>query len=518
MIGIVQENETRDLQKLVQMALIRSTSRNQVAFVEQSNIYDSRFGIFVLIEPSESLFNKVTALENVKVIVFGKLPRWFLNKYQSNSLHKEPKAGWDRSPVAETFCFAESPGYIEYTPLANKLFDFDLKRPLERFDFTDEWNNLGYGRVRNDHTIWSISDLVTISPDQSLSYVKVEGYALATYSGVFDESNLSICWYNRAVGPIDSPEWHLIEKYISSYRFEELPCVPVLLEIPQSYDAAITMRLDCDEDIESCRHLWSAYNEMEVPFSIAIHTTNLKDARHHSIVREMYLAGVSIMSHTATHAPNWGGSYESALFEAEESANAILPLTFERVKYAVSPFHQAPSYALKALSDKGYKGCVGGIIKNDPEFLFHTGGNVIDLPRTFIGHSQQVMLHGDCILEGDDPLIIYKESFDLSKSTQSLFGYLDHPFSERYTYGWESEEQRELAHRELIEYIRRTTKRVIFLSENDALDFIFDKSFIDIMVSPDSVKISYEDGYVPEQKHLPKVLFKNEILEELVIS
>src|SRR5690606_27172436 len=112
------------------------------------------------------------------------------------------------------------------------------------------------------------------------------------------------------------------------------------------------------------------------------------------------------------------------------------------VPYAVSPFHQSPQYALEALCDVGYSGCIGGIIRNDPEFLLARGGELAGFPVGFIGHSQQCMLHGDCLLEAGDPLAIYKMAFDQALETRSLFGYLDHPFSERYQYGWVDEESR----------------------------------------------------------------------------
>lgn len=519
MIGIVQQGELSESINLVQMALVRSTANNLVTLIQENNIDQHGISVFVLINPTESLLNRILAKEKAKVVVFGKLPAIFTKKYQTDTCKgKEIADGWDRSPIADSHRYAESLGYIEYTNLSHTLFGFSMVRPLERFDFTDEWNNLGYGRIRYDNSIWAISDSITLPSKYSLSNVKIDNEVISTYSAIFDELNVSICWFNRAVGPIDSPEWHVIEKFISSYRPEDLPCVPVLLEIPQSYDAAVTMRLDCDEDIESCRYLWEAYRKLDVPFSVAIHTKNLEEHRHHSIVKEMHNSGVSIMSHTATHAPNWGGSYESAVFEANESSNKIEELIGEKVKYAVSPFHQAPPYALKALFDTGYKGCVGGIIRNDPEFLFQSGGNVTGLPRSFIGHSQQVMLHGDCILDFGDPIGTYKESFNLSKTSFSIFGYLDHPFSERYSYGWKSEEQRAQFHRDLIDYIRSSTEKVVFLSENQALDFIYDKSFINVDISEDTLVLSYNDGYIPEQSYIPKVLYKNAVLDDLSIN
>lgn len=151
-------------------------------------------------------------------------------------------------------------------------------------------------------------------------------------------------------------------------------------------------------------------------------------------------------------------------------------VTGKAVRYAVSPFHQSPHYALEALADLGYAGCVGGIIRNDPEFLLARGGSLAGMPEGFVGHSQQCMLHGDCLLADGNPLSVFEQAFDLAYETRTLFGYLDHPFSERYQYGWSSEDARIAAHEYLIGYIRRRAQRPVFLNENAALDFLRAKS------------------------------------------
>ena len=101
-----------------------------------------------------------------------------------------------------------------------------------------------------------------------------------------------------------------------------------------------------------------------------------------AILRELAAEDGGILSHTATHAPNWGGRYESALQEARDSKAAIERVIDRPVQYVVSPFHQTPAYALDALVDSGYTGCIGGIIRNDPEFLFARGGCVAFQPDT----------------------------------------------------------------------------------------------------------------------------------------
>ena len=49
---------------------------------------------------------------------------------------------------------------------------------------------------------------------------------------------------------------------------------------------------------------------------------------------------------------------------------------------------------------------------------------------------------------------IYFDSFNLSASRQAVFGYLDHPLSSRYDYGWESYEKQVEAHTQLLDYFK----------------------------------------------------------------
>jgi hypothetical protein len=155
------------------------------------------------------------------------------------------------------------------------------------------------------------------------------------------------------------------------------------------------------------------------------------------------------------------------------------------VRYAVSPFHQTPHYALAGLADAGYAGCIGGIIRNDPEFLLARGGVLADMPRGFIGHSQQCMLHGDCMLAEGDPLAVFKAAFELAYETKTLFGYLDHPFSERYQYGWRTEAERIAAHEAFVSFIRSRAGRPLFVNEEVAMDFLLAKSLHDVVEDRD---------------------------------
>lgn len=377
---------------------------------------------------------------------------------------------------------------VVYAGRAGLLGGRAWRRPFERFDFSNEWNNLGYGRIEVTNSHWSVSTAVDTGVHE-VACIEADGQSYGSYSALADFSDSALLWFNRSVGPCDSFEWRLVENFISSYRCEELSCKPVLLEVPLGYDAVVTSRLDCDEDVESSRPLFQLYLEKEVPFTLAVHTSNLAERRHHRILREVLDNGGAVLSHTATHAPRWGGSYEAALKEARASAAALKDVTGCSPRYAVAPFHHAPHYALQALSDAGYSGCIGGVINCDPQFLMARGGRPAGLPEAFVGHSQQCMLHGDCLQVSGDPIEIYKSAFRIAEETKTLFGYLDHPFSERYAYGWSGEGQRLEIHERFLDYMTADGRAVLFMDEESAMDFIQYKSKVIILGQGGEYKI-----------------------------
>jgi hypothetical protein len=369
-------------------------------------------------------------------------------------------------------------------------------RPFLRYDFTDEWNNLGYGAVRVDSSIWALEQHVALQQANVVAEVTQDGVAQSAYAGLWDDATSSLLWFNRAAGPVDSQEWLLVERFLSSHRHGQLVCQPVIREIPHGYAAAVTMRLDCDEDVESARPLYEAYQEMAVPFSLALHAIVLADAQHHQLPREVAATGGAILSHTATHAPDWGGSYAAAYAEGASSAASIQSATALAVRYAVSPFHQTPPYARDGLADAGYAGCIGGIIRNDPDFLMARAGVPPGGSAGFIGHSQQCMLHGDCMLAGTDPLAIFKQAFTIAMQGGAFFGYLDHPFSPRYQYGWRSEPERVQAHRDFVGWIK-DHGNVLFANENEAMDFLHWRSRIDVVATGNGYAVTAPSGSAP---------------------
>jgi hypothetical protein len=153
-----------------------------------------------------------------------------------------------------------------------------------------------------------------------------------------------------------------------------------------------------------------------------------------------------------------------------------------KVRYAVSPFHQNPAYVPAALSRAGYDGFIGGIIANDPEYMMARSGVPPFSPPAIVSHTQGCMLHGDCLLRTVDPLRVFKEAFALARDGGQFFGYLDHPFSERYAYGWESETARLAVHGEFLDFMNEQSGEaaLLFVNEDTCLDFVKGKASAEI--------------------------------------
>jgi hypothetical protein len=283
-------------------------------------------------------------------------------------------------------------------------------------------------------------------------------------------------WVNRAVGIIDGPDWRIIEEYISGEREDELPCVPVVSEIPFGYKCASTMRLDCDESIKSAEQLIKLYFDNKRPISLAISTDVLNRENSGDVVKRVYNNGGGILSHSHSHPARWGSNYERAFFEASHSANLINNILGVPVVHMVAPFHHAPAFALKAMEDAGYLACIGGSATLDPEFVFARSGIPHGLD-VLIGHNQQCMLHGDIFSFNGDNIAFFEEAFDLASASGSWFGYFDHPISERYSYGWPSEREQLQIHKRIFEFFEAQDD-LIFTDENTAIQFLRSKSSV----------------------------------------
>jgi hypothetical protein len=388
----------------------------------------------------------------------------------------------------------ESEGFVHYAAheLTRCLPTTSRRRPFTRFDFQDEWNNLGFGRIRTDGSPWAVRGGLRADGATELAGCHVrrgvgEDY-LGAYLCLFDTPRASILWCSRPLGPLDSTEWTVVERFVSDWRADELPCLPVLSQVPWGSSAIVTMRLDCDEDISSARDLFEWYESRRMPFSLAVKTGLPMTPGHLALLRDVVHSGGTLLSHSHTHPADWGRCRAEALTEAvtsrewfrHELPEAPLP------ELAVSPFHSNPPYAMQALEEAGFSGVVSGIIRNDPEYLMGRAGYAPHT-RNLVSVSQQSMLHGDCYAQQGESVETHLRAFAAQHAAGGIFGYLDHPFSERYSYGWRDAPQRLEAHRKLVSAMRGFDG-VLFLNQKACFDWVRLLNRIGLFLDGDEVR------------------------------
>jgi hypothetical protein len=487
MIQIIANHRDRIATELVFRAFERCFTSGQVRLLESKPTLPGRGGIVVAMAPDEAMAPDIEriACNGGKVILLGRLGPRMAAVAGIEVVEAAPDLLTAAECVpAPTYAMSESRAALAYVRTGLGIASPLHHRRFCRFDFTNEWNNLGYGRIGIGNDRWAIGQIAKTC-EEAVAEITMDGLPSPGSAVTLRNTPAgAVLWFARPVGPIDGPDWAVIEAFVSVHRAGDLACRPFLRDIPHGYGAAVTMRLDCDEDIASARPLLELYHSRGRPLSLAIKTDQPENPAHMSLMGDLLRAGGSILSHSVTHAPNWGGSAEAAEREARASKawleNHIEGLT---VRYAVSPFHQNPTYVPAALASAGYSGFVGGIIANDPEYLMARAGVPPFSPPEIISHTQGCMLHGDCLLATGDPLRLYKSAFSLARDAGQFFGYLDHPFSDRYAYGWASEPDRIAAHAEFLDYMEAHSGSgpLLFVNEETCLDFIKGKASAQIL-------------------------------------
>lgn len=488
-IHIIHHSHDSYQAAIVSTAMVRSFSAAQVIRTTYSN-FDAVSSGAVLINPTDDDLPLLRQLLSgrAKVLVLGNLGRDIAAELQ---LHLDPAAKFQDCQgsvrIDQSEPFNSSPlavSYCDSHPLS-KAATFSI-RHLCRYDFSDEWNNLGYGRITTDAGPWSLACIAEVAGAIPIAQIEdIHANTLSAYITLLDLPCGSVLWCNRQIGPVDSLEWHVVEYFFADYRPDELPCFAYLSEIPAGYDGAVTARLDCDQAIASARSLYELYASRELPISLALLTGLSANGDDFELLREIIANGGAVLAHSSSHLPNWGGSHRIALQEAHSCKNWLddnLPSSGPS-KFAVSPAHQNPPYALRALADAGFSGFAGGIIHNDPEFLIGRAGQVPFIENDFISHSQQCMLHGQCYHRAGNSLDVYKQSFDNHIKAKAIFGYLDHPFSSVYQYDWASEQERLRAHEALIDHMQ-SLPNIWWPNLNECLDFLVKRNATRIHLSP----------------------------------
>lgn len=470
---------------IVSAAMIRSFTSSQVrvATYEECGV-DAVAS--VLISPGDmdrTLWSRLTG-KGRKVMVLGNLGTKLADEMGLCVSVLPPNAReWSQVIPDAAKAFDMSPMAVRYernAPLTDRLAL--RERYLCRYDFGDEWNNHGYGRIESAGGPWSLCQSISLSGARMIAgVVDRAGLLQIAYATLTDLGQAAILWFNRETGPVDSLEWTVVEEFFSGYRHEELCCFPCLDELPGGVAAVVSPRLDCDQAVGSVRKLVEMYTDYQIPLSLAVLTGLPLSTADEKLLRQVVYKGGALLSHSCRHLPDWGGNHELAVDELHASAawlERYFPgRGFSRI--AVSPFHQNPLFAVEAMVDAGYEGFVGGIIHNDPEFLLGRAGQVPCIPGLLVSISQQCMLHGDCFHRYGNVVQPYMESFQQYRAAGAFFGYLDHPFSSEYQYGWMDEAERLGAHEALIRLIRRQ-EGIEWWNLRQCFDFLLQRAQIGV--------------------------------------
>jgi hypothetical protein len=489
MIDIIVRTKMANVAEVIIKALERSFTRGQLR-VGDGPAELPRGGIVIVLGPAaidaewlQSLVHKPC-----KIVLLGALPQEIaalagikLNPVDAGLAHSE------KCRPASTHTVSESDAAIVYAASGLGAFSPLRRRSFCRFDFTDEWNNQGFGRTSAGDDPWSIA--VTAQTTNAAIVAEIafrDQIGVGAIATVRDTSTASILWFSRPVGPVDGPDWRIMESFLSDYRHPELPCRPHLRDIPHGFAGAATMRLDCDEAIASARPLLDLYSARRQSLSVAVKTGQPADLADIVLLADVKSAGGSILSHSVTHPMKWGGTAAATEIEARTSKMWLeTQVPGLIVRYAISPFHQNPTYVPETLARVGYQGFIGGTISNDPEYLMARGGAVPYGPRGFVSHSQSCMLHGDCMLTDGDPMRVYRGAFQTARLGGQFFAFLDHPFSERYSYGWTNEQDRLTKHSSFLDFMAADCAAaggaLLFVNEDTCLNFMREKSATEIM-------------------------------------
>ena len=480
------------IQSLILESLKRSFTSSQI------NIYDisqKKYpGVHFFLEcTSDNATNNLRELleiNNNKIILSGKLNRWMQKLLNINILgnkfpFEEPKPANSLSPSV-------SNSNLKFNYKFNYLKQFKdvlKERPIWRFDFELEWNNSFSGNIIDKHEILNLSHYCSNNNNSNnvVYIMNSNEEKIPLIAEFFIDQNVLI-WVNRNLSLIDLPEWKIIEEFISNGYFNKYPCIPYVSEFSSSENGLITMRLDCDEDIESARKIYTLYKRYNLPISLAITTNQIENKESiSSLPREVYDYGGTILNHSHSHPINWGEKKDIISKEIELSTKLIKKAYNITTKYAVSPFHHLTIEAINILNQQNYKGVVAGICSSHHEFLIVKGGT-INKELNILLHSQQCMVHGDCLTEKRS-LDDYLNNFYYFSKIGYSVGFLDHPISKRYDYGWKEPQRQINTHKQIIEFL--LFKNIKFISQREIFERLKakDELNIDILKKDDAQDI-----------------------------
>ena len=450
---------------LIINSFIKSYSCHQIKINDKPETLNN--SIFVIPEVSKKefylIFKNLINREKNKIILFGDLNSEIKTLFDLKEINK---LDFEIIEAANQKTFKESKERIYYNseiPYLPKFIKEIEGRPISRFDFQREWNNHYYGHIDDLDSERNLSIKGVINDKNYVAYVKVNSHKIPLISEFTINTN-KIIWVNRNIGLIDLPEWKIIENFVSNFNDNELPCLPFITELKKSEKGLITMRLDCDENIDSAMNIFELYKSKNIPFSLALTTKLLENKTKIPILPKLVLENNgNLLSHSHTHPKDWGESSKNIKKEITFSKALIEKTYGTKVDLAVSPFHHLNKLTIKLLYENNFKGIIAGISSSHHKFLYMKGGQY-SINNNLIIHSQQCMLHGDCINKNRS-IKEYFKSIKLLSNLKYSFGYLDHPISERYDYGWGNKENQVSAHKQIINFCFKNSINIISQAE-----------------------------------------------------
>jgi len=494
-------HENYSIQSLIYSSFQRSFGKSQINNFK--NIKKKQSGIHIFLESisknANNDFQELIKLGGNKIILNGKLNDAIKEVLNIKTLMSN--FDYEKPIPANSFKPSTSRAKINFNQNLNYLIPFlkEIKeRPLWRYDFDLEWNNNSFGNISNENIMLNLSHNCFLIEGINVAYIENSNNQNLNIPLIseFEINGNIIIWINRNLSLVDLPEWKIIEEFISNGYFEKYPCVPYLSEYSSSENGLITMRLDCDEDIESARKIFEIYRYHDLPISLAITTNQIKDSKFiSSLPKEVNDYGGTILNHSHSHPINWGGSKDKIKEEIITSNNLIKKSFGISAEYAVSPFHHLTWNALEVLNELEFKGVIAGISSSHHEFLIMKGGSIHENLDILL-HSQQCMIHGDCITK-TRKVDSYLNTFSLYSNLGFSTGYLDHPISERYDYGWVNIERQVKTHQKIIEYL--FNKKIKFIGQKELFQRFAAKEKIKIKT------INQKDFYALEIKNENKI-------------
>lgn len=475
-----EQSNDHSLEDLIFSAFIRSFGLSQINQLE--NPIQKKEGIHIFTEcTSKNSYTNIKEIlsgEKNKIILNGKLNESLksllqIDKINSDFLKEELIPANSLKPSL-------SISKLHYKKNCNYLKEFlkcITQRPIWRYDFDLEWNNHFYGNILNQNAMLDLSHYCRSDEKKYIAYIENKFSEKVPLISEFQIKNNIILWINRNLSVVDLPEWKIIEDFISCGYFSNFCCVPFLSEFSINEKGLITMRLDCDEDIESATEVFEIYKKNKLPISLAITTNQIvNNEMKYELPKKVINFGGTILNHSHTHPTNWGNTKDEIINEIKTSKRIIEESFGIKNEFAVSPFHHLTWDALEILEEMGFKGVVAGISSSHHEFLTSRGG-LIDEKLNILFHSQQCMIHGDC-LSPQRKIDDYLYAFSLFSKLGFSTGFLDHPISPRYDYGWDSKNRQVNSHKKIIEFLLE--EQIKFVSQEEMFDRLKFKEILEV--------------------------------------